>query len=184
MLCFSQLFHRPHSLDLTEMRARCRRFIFCCENFRHNTQSPRSNQFLTLQAGQLSHIYHIFMFGETELGGKINQRLLRWLDGDYSEPHLAQNSEHEGRNNKINPRTLQSMGATKFQRRFFFRSHWELTVFFFVSSKRTRERERETGSNRETVYRVAIGKNITVDCGDTSVRARSCTQSPTLLAHT
>ncbi len=93
---------------------------------------------LTLQAGQLSHIYHIFMFGEAELGGKINHDSLM---GITVSRILAQNTEHEGRNNKINPQTPQSMEAAKFQHRFSsdLIESWQ----FSESTGRQRESERE-----------------------------------------
>lgn len=93
----------------------------------------------TLQAGQLSHIYHIFMLGEAERRGKINHDSLM---GVTVIRILAQNSEHERRNNKINPQTPQSMAAAKFQHRFSadLIKSWQ----FSESIERPREREEVT----------------------------------------
>ncbi len=159
MLCFSQMFHRLHSLDPTEMRGRCRGFIFCCKNFRHTHTMSFTQSISALQAGQLSHISQIFMFGEAELGGKINQCFF------YDSLMRITVSRIWHRTVSMKAETTKSIlkRCNRWEPQNFNIGFLQISLRVDSFLKAVRDREREKGSNRETVYRVVIGKNITVD---------------------
>lgn len=143
----------------------CRCFKESCNTFAWSdivqvSHTQLSTAILPLQACIFTHIYHMFMFWEAELGGKMNHFFFFCsFMGITVSCILLQNSEHEGRNNKIDLKTAESI----FHHRF---SSNLIKIWHFFWKKWEKDEDRKLQRN-------CIQRGITVDCWDT-LRVNSC----------
>lgn len=175
MLCFSQMFHRPHSLDPTEMRALCRGFIFCCRNFRRTHAVLHPINFNSPGRSIVPYLPHFHVWGgwasrqNKSAFSTIAWWGLQWaafwhrtvsMKAETTKSILKQHNRWEPQNFNIG----------------FLRISSRVDSFL----KAGRERE-SRGSKRETVYRVVIGgKHCSGLWSHTVVHMCARTRSPTL----